>query len=789
MSQPSLGPRRLLPLLAAGLLGAPLLGQRPQRRAVPARHHPTATSIPSPRSVLGFEPGDDRKLADWSILLRYYQALAKASDRVDYRELGKTTLGAPFIALMISSPQNLRRLDTYRRLNVALADPRTLRSTGEATSVLRDGKAIVLITSGIHSDEVGAHLAPVLLAHRLATDTSAATRRILNDVILVLVPSLNPDGVTIVSRWYDRTLGTPAEGTTPPELYHHYTGHDNNRDWYAFTQVETQLTVDSLYDVWHPQIVMDIHQQESDGSRLFLPPYLDPIEPNVDPLLVDGANALGTAIAWELTGEGKTGITVNASFDAWTPSRAFEHYHGGVRILAEAASASLASPVDIPFDELAARARGFNPRERSWNFAAPWPGGHWSLRDIVSYQTDAAYALLENAARYRDRWLANFLAVGWRGTRGWKGWPYAYVIPRLRQDSIALAMLLGILHRGQVEIRSALQPFAIGGQRYGAGSYVIVLRQPYAAFAKALLEPQRYPDRRLYPGGPPQAPYDVTAHTLPLLMGVAVSVAQDSLRTPLSGPVDPPRATPGYPGFGASDAPRVGLYRSYAGAMDEGWTRWVFDTWKIPYVSIVDSVVRAGKLKEKFDVVVLPDQSALELLNGLPTHVYPAPYAGGLGRDGVRELRLFVEQGGTLVALNDASRFAVEQLLLPVRNVLEGVPDDEFYAPGAIFRLELDTSHPVARGMPEQSVAWFEDGPAFDVLDSSVVRVIGRYPADPDKVLRSGWVLHPARVAGRAALVEVHLGQGRVILFGFRPQYRGQSLATYPLLFNSLQVH
>ena len=739
--------------------------------------------------MLGFEPGDDRKLADWATLLRYYQALAKASDRVDYRELGKTTLGAPFVALVISSPQNLRRLDTLRRLNAALADPRTLRSTSDAAGALRDGKTIVLITSGIHSDEVGGHLTPVTLAYRLATDTTAATGRMLDEVILILVPSLNPDGVSIVSRWYDRTVGTPAEGTKPPGLYHHYTGHDNNRDWYAFTQVETQLTVDSLYDVWHPQIVLDLHQQESDGSRLFLPPYLDPIEPNVDPLLVDGANALGTAIAWELTGEGKTGIAVNASFDAWTPSRAFEHYHGGVRILAEAASASLASPVDVPFDELAARARGFNPRERSWNFAAPWPGGRWSLRDIITYQTDAAYALLQNAARYRDRWLANFLAVAWRGTRGWKGWPYAYVIPRQRQDSIALATLLGILHRGQVEIRSALQPFTIGSQRYAAGSYVVVLRQPYAAFAKALLEPQRYPDRRIYPGGPPQPPYDVTAHTLPLLMGVAVSVAQDSLRTPLSGPVDPPRATPGYPGFGGSDAPRVGLYRSYAEAMDEGWTRWVFDTWKIPYVSLVDSVVRAGKLKEKFDVVVLPDQAGLDLLNGLPTHVYPAPYAGGLGKEGVLELRAFVEQGGTLVALNEASRFAVEQLLLPVRNVLEGVPDDEFYAPGAIFRLELDTSHPVARGMPEQSVAWFEDGPAFDVLDSSVVRVIGRYPADPDKVLRSGWVLHPARVAGRAALVEVHLGQGRVVLFGFRPQYRGQSLATYPLLFNSLQTH
>jgi hypothetical protein len=231
----------------------------------------------------------------------------------------------------------------------------------------------------------------------------------------------------------------------------------------------------------------------------------------------------------------------------------------------------------------------------------------------------------------------------------------------------------------------------------------------------------------------------------------------------------------------------VGLYRSYDSPIDEGWTRWVFDTWRVPYRSIVDSVVRAGKLNDAFDVIVLPDQSPHELLEGLP-HEYPAPYAGGLGPDGVKALREFVTGGGTLVALNDASRFAVEQLFLPVRNVLEGVADDEFYAPGSIFRLELDPNEPLARGMPAQSIAWYESGPAFDVLDSSAVHVVGRYPADAGKVLLSGWVLHPERVAGRAALVDVKLGKGRVVLFGFRPQYRGQSIATYPLLFNSLQL-
>ncbi len=770
--------RSALLTLAGTLLVWPLLAQRPSNR------RPAPPAIPTPRSILGFEPGDDRKLVEWPVLLRYFEALAKASNRVEYRELGKTTLGAPFVALAISSAANLRRLDYYRQVNAGLADPRVFRTSRAARDALHNGKTIVLITSSIHSTEVGGHLAPVVLAHRLATDTSATTRAILDNVILWLVPSLNPDGVTIVAKWYNRTLGTSAEGTSPPELYHHYTGHDNNRDWYAFTQVETRLTVDSLHNVWHPQIVHDIHQMGSDGARLFVPPYLDPVEPNVDPLLVDGVSALGTAMAWELGGQGKTGISLNATYDAWTPARAYQHYHGGVRILSETASADLASPVDIPFDRLQARSRGFNPRERSWNFTNPWRGGHWTLRDIVSYQSEGAYALLAQAARHRDRWLANFLSIETRAIRGWREWPYAYVIPA-RQDSVALSSLLGILRRGGVEIRTALQSFTLQGQRHNAGTYVVVLRQPYAAFAKTLLEVQRYPDRRQHPGGPPERPYDVTAHTLPLLMGVTAIVANDSLRVPLSSPITPRSISPA--GAFATQAPRVGLYKSYDAAMDEGWTRWVFDNWKVPYTSLVDSVVRAGKLRDQYDVIVLPDQPPREILEGLPRR-YLAPYTGGIGPDGSEALRQFVVDGGTLVALNEASRFAIQALLLPVRNVLEAVPEEEFYAPGSIFRLELDTSHPVARGMPRETSGWFQGGPAFEVLDSTVSRVIGRWPADPARVLLSGWVLHPDRIAGKAAILEVQQGTGRVVLFGIRPQYRGQSIATYPLLFNSLRL-
>src|SRR5205085_3010385 len=246
---------------------------------------------------------------------------------------------------------------------------------------------------------------------------------------------------------------------------------------------------------------------------------------------------------------------------------------------------------------------------------------------------------------------------------------------------------LGILRRGSVEIRTATQSFSFQGQRHPAGTYVIVLRQPYAAFAKTLLEPQHYPDRRQYPGGPPERPYDVTAHTLPLLMGLTAIAANDSLRVPLSAPMTPRAVAPIPP---LRDSVRIGLYKSYDAAIDEGWTRWVFDNWKVPYTSLVDSVVRAGKLRDQFDVIILPDQRPSEILDGLPPR-YPPPYAGGIGGDGADQLRQFVTDGGTLIALNEASRFAFQALLLPVRNVLESISDEDFYAPGSIFRLELDT--------------------------------------------------------------------------------------------------
>ncbi|HVO36128.1 MAG TPA: M14 family metallopeptidase [Gemmatimonadales bacterium] len=745
--------------------------------------------MPTPASVLGFEPGTERHLVDWDPIVRYFRLLGSASDRVQMRVLGRTTNGAAFIAAFISSPANLARLRALRDIQHLLADPRLDRDSAATATLFRQGKVFVLITSSIHSTEVGGFFSPLDIAYRLATDTTAETRSILDNAVVILVPSLNPDGVTIVSRWYNQTLGSNAEGTSPPELYHHYTGHDNNRDWYAFTQVETRLVVDSLYDVWHPQVTLDLHQQGRYGSRIFVPPYMNPAEPNVDPLLLQGDNALGLAIAWQMTAEGFSGVAVNSLYDAWTPGRAFQHYHGAVRILTETASADLATSITVPAESLRA-GLGVDPRNASWNFVTPWPGGPWTLADIVRYQTASAMALLDQVARDREQWLRTSWQVLQRASRGWRDWPWAFVIPAAGQNEMALGALLETLRHAQVEVRAALGSFTLGFERFFPGTYVVVLRQPYAAFAKALLERELYPDLREYPGGPPQRPYDVTAHDLALLLGVRVLAAADSVPVGLSAPVTARRPVYGVPGLsgGGPGVARIGLYRSYAASMDEGWTRWTFDSFGVPYESLVDSTIRAGNLASRFDAIVLPSQNARALLDGLSPRRYPVRWAGGIGAMGVQALRDFVDAGGTLIALNEACDFAIGALDLPVADALADLQPTDFYAPGSILRLQLDTSQALAGGMPAQSIAWFESGPAFDVRDPARVKVVGRFPADPGDVLLSGWLLGASHLAGKAALVEVRRGRGRVILFGFRPQYRGQSFATYPLLFNALKT-
>jgi hypothetical protein len=492
-------------------------------------------------------------------------------------------------------------------------------------------------------------------------------------------------------------------------------------------------------------------------------------------------------------------VVINGVYDAWTPARAYQHYHGGIRILSETASARIASPTNVPFDKLTPQVN-VDPKVRSWNFPLVWPGGEWKLANIVDYMQAGAFALMRNAARYRERWLRDFYLVGKEAVRERKpGEPFAFLIPPLSPPTFwkeqGLRGLESILIRGAVEIRETGESFEVEGKRYSAGTKIILMRQPYGRFAKTLLERQQYPELREYPGGPPRRPYDVTAHTLPLLMGVNVIRVEAAFKLPK----EPSSFLDRAPAEGKKAGPRVGLYRSYAASMDEGWTRWIFDrfgSWinwfKLTYQSLLDDEVRAGNLHMKYDCLILPAQSSQQILNGLSKDRYPADISGGLGQAGVEALKKFVEDGGTIIMLNEASQFAIDHLGVPVKNVLEGVLAKDFYCPGSILKITVDTSSPIARGAPmlesskDESIAWVEGSLAFEPT-SDDARVIARF-GDAKELLLSGWLLGGEKMAGKGAIVEVKRGKGRVIMFAFRPQYRGQSIATLPFLFNAIQT-
>jgi hypothetical protein len=505
-------------LLAALILPVVAMAQTPSR--------PRASAIPNPADILGFEPGADRKLPSWKQITDYFTALDKASPRVTVRTLGQTTMGRPFLVAIIADSSTLANLERYRQIQRKLMDPR-LRAANEREQLIAQGKNVILVTSAIHSTEVGGFTTPIVLADRLARAATAEARSVLANTIILLVPSQNPDGVDIVGDHYRATLGTPREGTEGPELYHKYVGHDDNRDWYAFTQVETRYTVDSLYTPWNPQIVNDIHQQGSNVSRIFIPPYMDPVEPNIDPILTAATNGLGMAMAWRMTNQGFTGVASNAAYDQWSPARQYSLYHRGARLLTETASARLASPIEIPFDRLGS-ARGYNAKEATWNLPSVWPGGTWTYGDIVRYQTAASWALFVQAAENRTAWLEGYATMGERalGTLpawGREAWPSAYIIPRSQTDSIATQRMLWTLQHGQVAVHETTAPVTVDGVTYPARSWLVPLQQPFGGYAKTLLERQRYPNLFDYPGGPPKRPYDVTAHTLPLLFGVTTA--------------------------------------------------------------------------------------------------------------------------------------------------------------------------------------------------------------------------------------------------------------------------
>ncbi|MDT5156121.1 MAG: hypothetical protein QOH51_478 [Acidobacteriota bacterium] len=797
--------------------------------------------VPSPRDVLGFMPGDDRKVADWTQIRDYFARLASISGRVRVETIGETTLGRPIIAAFISAPENIRELNKYRDIQRRLADPRLVSSDAERERLIREGKTVVVISCSIHSTEIVASQMSMQLAYELASARDSETREILDNTILVLIPSPNPDGIDIVADWYRSSLGHTWEGTEPVELYHAYAGHDDNRDWFMLNLKETRAVTRLLWKEWFPQIVYDVHQQGTNSSRFFVPPFYDPPNPHIAPLLLREVGLIGHKIAADTEAAGFKGVITNALYDTWWHGgfRTAPYYHNSVGILTEAASAKLMTPVRVTREQLArATTRGMPtalPDSPTTNFPDPWPGGEWRPRDILGMEMVAARSVLSLAAKYRERYLRNFYDLGVRALdsspAGGGEDVLAYIIPAGQGKDEAVAKLVTLLSEQGVEVHRMdaelhLKLSGAHGSIYNdakqsppdewpSGSYLVFLRQPYRSNVQALFERQIYPER--ISGGAPERPYDVAGWTLPMQLGVeAYPVA--SIREPeaarrlslvsdigkmrkdlglISGRLDAAwvdrahavaRMTEGSPILNPLKHPvRLALYKSWTASMDEGWTRWLFDTFNVPYTSLLDREVRVGNLRAKYDVIVLPSMRPREIVEGRAKDTAPVEFTGGITEAGVENLRRFVEEGGTLVCWDDSTELAIKSFKLPVRNVLEGLKTSEFYCPGSVLRIEVDASQTLARGLAPLMDAYFVDSAAFDVTDTSSARVIARYAGRKEDVLRSGYLLGAERLAGRAALVEVTLGKGRVVLFGFRPQHRGQTWGTFPFIFNAIE--
>jgi len=841
--------------------------------------------IPSPEEFFGFQMGADRKLARWDKIVEYFQLLGKSSDKIRVMELGKSTENNPFLLAIITSPENMKNLEKVRETCLRLAYSEDL-SEAEVESLIKKGKAVVAITNSLHATEVGGTQMAPELAYHLIIDGSPEIKNILDEVVLLLVPCANPDGNIMVVDWYNKWLGTEYEGTGLPWLYHKYTGHDNNRDIVMLNMPESRMLAKLLFIDWFPQAYIDHHHMGSYSARYYIPPFSNPADPSVDPLVWTEQQLYGAAMILKLEQAEKTGIENQATYPAeFNPTfTRVTTWHNICGMLTESASAKLATPIYVHYQQLTPSSRGRPEYRTQVNFPHPWPGGWWRLRDVVEQQKISSLAFLEVVAKYRETILRNlYLKTKRSREKGRSEPPYALIFPPDQHDPLTTLKLLDVLCSLGVKVDRADSDFVVDGVGYPKGSYVIFLSQIARPYLLSVLRQMFYHESpwTKTQEGAPLPTYDLASYNLAEFMGIKVVEAAK----PLEGSFTQVKKV-NYPRGSVDEAPKygyvldgrlneafkavnrllkkglkiyrvaedmktdgllfprgsfyipsqekltenlkqeakelhlsfhalgsapdfekhevkplkIGVYqRYYGGNIDEGWTRWLLEHYRFDYATVMDKEVKDG-LKDKYDVLILPSD-ATSMITGekleeyyekrfrgmtIPPK-YPPEYRSGIGKEGVEKVKEFVEAGGTLITLNEASSFALEELKLPIINVLKDLKPTDFFCPGSTLKVVVDMTNPLAYGVQENCLIVFSGGPAFQmkqVANNEDYKAVVNYP--DDHMLQSGWLIGEKYLSRKAALVDAKHGKGRIILYGFSPQLRGQTHATFKFLFNTL---
>jgi hypothetical protein len=862
-----------------------------------------ASSVPAPESVFGFAPGADYKLATYDQSIAYFKKLSAASRYIKLYEAGKTTQGRTMYFALISAPENLAKIDRYREIWQRLAHPQGL-DEAEAKTLAAEGKALVHIDGGLHATEVaGPQHTPLLAYDLLSRVAEPSTRAMLDNVVLMLWPTINPDGQQMVAEWYMKNVGTPYELSGLPRLYQEYVGHDNNRDAYMLNMIESRA-IEHTWRQWEPQIVYVHHQSGPFPTRIWLPPFSEPVGVEAPPVIAREVNMLGMAMAKGLDEKGQPGAThMGTAFDAWYPG--YIDYAPVFKNIAaywtETALYQYATPHEYTIDDFPANTRDLRPQSL---YSSPWPPGWWHLRDAVDYMETASLATIEFAAKYKDSLLLNRYRAGRdQIALGAKKPPYAYIVPQQQRDPVAAVELLRRLAFGGVRVSQLTSDTAIDGTSYPAGTWIVPTDQEFAAMAREVLDVQKYPDLRQFPGGPPERPYDAAGWTLPMQMGVDVIAVKTLLTVEaragmkLLGPMPDPRVKPtpysdspadaapfdSVPGagfdteagaaaivpppgriagtgpvlwvdaaqnnsyrainrawkMGASVSyangryglstlsqaqqnelastlaisaergpasgvpikrPRIGLFQPWTGSMDEGWTRWVLEQYGFEYVSLHPADFKSP-LTGKVDVVVLADDARVPIegaaggrgagggggqagRGGGRAQVRPE-YADRLSPADVASFEQFIRAGGTLVCLNTASAFPIQQFKLPVKNVVAGLRSEDFFLHASIVEVITDPAQQVMAGMPPTAAVFADGSPVFETQDGFSGKVLAKY-RDTGSPLLSGYLIGEKYLNGKAAALDVQLESGHVVLLGFRPEWRGQPFGTFKVLFNAV---
>jgi len=509
--------------------------------AIPITIAAQRAAIPTPESVIGFPVGEDFKLFTYDQSIDYFRKLAAASNRVRLLTVGRTAYGKTWTAVLISSPANLARLDKIRETNMKLAHPAGL-TDAQARDLARQGRVIVDISGGLHASEIaGSQHTPQVAYELLSRANEPEMKTILDSVVFFLWPSINPDGQDIVVNWC-RANEPDAEhngrGAPPMELYEKYVGHDNNRDSYMLNVVESRV-IQRTWREWEPDVIYVQHQSSPFPTRIWIPPFADPVGLRVPPIMAREVNAIGTRIAERLDANGMPGaVSQLETYDAWYPGYIdyMPMYQNIPSWWTETQGGNCATPRTSTVADLPADYADLRPTSL---YSSPWAQGKWGLRDAVNYMVAADIATLDYAARFKSELLYNRYQAARNTIQQFKtSGPYAYFIPQDQHDRVAPVEMLRRMAFMGIRVEQLSRDVNYGGASYPKGTWVIPMDQEYAQLVRELFEPQKYPDMG------EDTPYDAAGWTLPYQMGVNVVEGKSPLADDVRASLTSPRGTP-----------------------------------------------------------------------------------------------------------------------------------------------------------------------------------------------------------------------------------------------------